>query len=432
MAMACSAFHRFGERLRTVFRRPELTEQTDLPAPPPPPHPHSMAQGQFAPPQFAHENSLQPPNIPGYVPQYPPAQRQHPDPPQANVPPPLKTCSLCLEPQDDKASNFPFSCPQCNASHYCATCLKGWFIDACKNESKMPPTCCGAIPLSSVKKSMTTEQMGLYKAKFEEWMTPDKIYCPVKTCSAFIPPRLFQKPRKVTPVQAGIPAASPGDSIVTNSQAPPAAEVKINATCPKCAVQVCTKCRSLAHDGACMDDLDPELAEQLKKWKVKRCPRCRTGIRKVYGCSHVECRCGAHFCWECLQPADECGGACDDNAPDESGIESDDIDGLAGYFEGDGHEFGPEPENEFTLVWNCPHTFDSPRSALPEDAECYCCFRPVKNIVSDTPEIVQGPSGDANKNVEEADKGLDAVKAWQCHSCEMITCGDCKGTLEDD
>ena len=92
----------------------------------------------------------------------------------------------------------------------------------------------------------------------------------------------------------------------------PLSKTTSRVTCPKCSALVCTKCRSLTHGGECpKTDLDPELESQLKKWKIKRCPKCRTGVRKVFGCPHIACRCGAHFCFQCLKPILQCVG-CDD------------------------------------------------------------------------------------------------------------------------
>ena len=55
--------------------------------------------------------------------------------------------------------------------------------------------------------------------------------------------------------------------------------------CPKCSRPICTKCRSFSHPGEeCKPDLDPDLEANLKKWKIKRCPRCKAGVRKVDGC----------------------------------------------------------------------------------------------------------------------------------------------------
>ena len=127
-----------------------------------------------------------------------------------------------------------------------------------------------------------------YKAKLEEWMTPEKLYCPVPTCSTFIPPRLCKKPARKGFVQVEQQIVDARNPETTESQAQPLTNAKANVECPKCLVQICTNCRSFTHDGSCKEDLDPTLADQLKKWKIKRCPSCRTGVRKVYGCSHIE------------------------------------------------------------------------------------------------------------------------------------------------
>ncbi|PVH85341.1 hypothetical protein DL98DRAFT_511810 [Cadophora sp. DSE1049] len=401
-------------------------EKVDLPPQPQPPP--AAVPGQYLPPGPNFQNQLPPPNVPGYVRPPPGSSGIQPPPldssqPISNVTPQRKTCNLCLDHLDLSPSNFPFKCPQCNLSQYCSACLKSWFLDACKNESKMPPKCCSIIPLSAVKKLMTVEEMALYKAKLEEWMTPGKLYCPVPTCSTFIPPRLYQKPAKKGFVQIDHSTVDDRNPVTADSQTQPSTDVKVGVACPKCSVQICTDCRSFTHNGHCREDLDPALAEQLKKWKIKRCPRCRTGVRKVYGCSHIECRCGAHFCWQCMQPADQCEGSCDDDQQDDSGVESDDVDGLAGYYDGDGHEFGPEPENEYTIGWNCQHRLAVPGYAVPEGAECHRCFR---NIVRDAPEATQ----DATAEVEENGGERDTQLAWQCFRCSMIFCQDCREEIE--
>jgi hypothetical protein len=173
----------------------------------------------------------------------------------------------------------------------------------------MPPKCCSIIPLSAVAKLLDSSQIELYKAKYEEWATPDRIYCPVPTCSAFIPQRLYIKIRQGSsaPRNAHIIPGTFNQSQISQ-QASPKKDIKPHVACPTCGVSVCTNCRSLSHIGNCpKKDIDPVLEEQLKKWKIKRCPKCRTGVRRMYGCSHIECRCGAHFCWECLLPIGQCG-----------------------------------------------------------------------------------------------------------------------------
>jgi len=177
----------------------------------------------------------------------------------------------------------------------------------------MPPKCgCSAVPLSAVANLLTNAQIELYKAKYEEWATPDRLYCPRPKCSTFIPQRMYIKIRQEPAVPPREGRA--GDTILPNpilslQNGSLRKEFKPRVACPACGTSVCTKCKSLSHIiGECSEnDLDPVLEEQLKKWKIKRCPKCRAGLRRMYGCSHIECRCGAHFCWECMLPINQCG-----------------------------------------------------------------------------------------------------------------------------
>ncbi|CZR60369.1 uncharacterized protein PAC_10265 [Phialocephala subalpina] len=310
-----------------------------------------------------------------------------PEPPVVEL-----TCVLCCEKFDEDL--IPHRCPKCPSVIYCGGCLKDWFLDACRNESKMPPKCCHAIPVSSIAHLLTTEQIGLYKAKFEEWSTPDRLYCPVPTCSTFISPRLYIKPTLLLKKK-------------TENH---------HVSCPKCGTSVCTKCRNLAHISDCPEsDLDPALEEQLKKWKIKRCPKCKTGVRRMYGCAHIEC--GAHFCWECLYPISECDGSCEDRSENdpESEPEEDDLDGRAGYEEGDEYDFGPEPYGTAVDVWGCHHIWLSVKNR-PEDEklECQRCFRAVRQAT--TPNAAKTTDNDGDTVMSD--------DAWQCegghhrcHSC---------------
>jgi hypothetical protein len=45
--------------------------------------------------------------------------------------------------------------------------------------------------------------------------------------------------------------------------------------------------------------------DQLAAFNVKQCPRCRHGIFRSGGCSHMSCSCGYYFCWDCLAPLDD-------------------------------------------------------------------------------------------------------------------------------
>lgn len=82
------------------------------------------------------------------------------------IPPPIcsRTCCLCTEKfegSEDIVRNFPWKCETCTHSTYCIGCIKDWFLDACKNESKMPPKCCYAIPLAIVVGQLDVSQVSL-------------------------------------------------------------------------------------------------------------------------------------------------------------------------------------------------------------------------------------------------------------------------------
>ncbi|KAG9234394.1 hypothetical protein BJ875DRAFT_16154 [Amylocarpus encephaloides] len=214
---------------------------------------------------------------------------------------------LCLEPQ--KKEDFPYRCDTCSQMIYCADCLKAWFLGACKNESKMPPKCCEIIPFETVSNLLKPTESELYKAKFLEWRTVDRLYCPVPSCSAFIPPSHYTDQEEKPNLE---PGGSHGRAEVINAPGTPLAHEVTKrpiVACPKCSTPVCTMCRSHKHPGDCSEkDLVPELEQLLPQGKIKRCPGCRTGVGKAYGCHHIQCRCGANFCYSCLRSINICGG----------------------------------------------------------------------------------------------------------------------------
>lgn len=126
-----------------------------------------------------------------------------------------------------------------------------------------------------------------------------------------------------------------------------------------------------------------------------------------------------------MQPADQCEESRDDDPQEESGIESDDVDGLAGYYDGDGHEFGPEPENEYTIGCNCQHRLTVPGYIVPEGAECHRCFR---TIVQDAPGTTQLATAEAETEDKGGEKNM--ALAWQCVRCSLTFCQDCREAIE--
>lgn len=100
--------------------------------------------------------------------------------------------------------------------------------------------------------------------------------------------------------------------------------------CPKCVGAICVSCKQIAHPGSPCDTSarDHELA-MLETFGYKRCPRCKAGVKKMYGCSHMQCICGAHWCYHCQRPIEQCDGACDaalGASDDEEDFDEDDYD----------------------------------------------------------------------------------------------------------
>ncbi|KAJ6959411.1 hypothetical protein D5086_030290 [Populus alba] len=79
--------------------------------------------------------------------------------------------------------------------------------------------------------------------------------------------------------------------------------------CGACYAETCTRCHVEYHPFVSCEKYkelkeDPDMS--LKEWckgkeHVKNCPVCGYTIEKVDGCNHIECRCGKHICWVCLE-----------------------------------------------------------------------------------------------------------------------------------
>ncbi|KAI4325978.1 hypothetical protein MLD38_031337 [Melastoma candidum] len=87
--------------------------------------------------------------------------------------------------------------------------------------------------------------------------------------------------------------------------------------CEACHAETCTTCHLEYHPYfSCKlyrrfkNDPDSSVLKWcVGKEHVQRCPCCGFIIEKVDGCNHVECRCGKHICWMCLEvyaTSDDC------------------------------------------------------------------------------------------------------------------------------
>ena len=195
----------------------------------------------------------------------------------------LGSCVYCLYPIEGKELQ---TCTECGG-HACLECIRTLFLIATKNESCMPPRCCGkAIPLAVGRQVLTGTELETFKEKHEEWNTAGRCYCPVPRCSAFLPPSMFPELR----------ASFSGErsSVIG---------------CPQCDAEVCTSCVREVHPAReCIKDnnMDPELTRALEEINAKQCPKCCAATEKDGDCSSMRCWCGANWCWYCRRTVNSC------------------------------------------------------------------------------------------------------------------------------
>ncbi|KDQ62734.1 hypothetical protein JAAARDRAFT_121226 [Jaapia argillacea MUCL 33604] len=153
--------------------------------------------------------------------------------------------------------------------HYDFDCLSALFIYATKDESLLPARCCQKhIPLDLVRPHLTEKQAIDYSAKEREHATPNRLYCPKSTCSAFLGP------------------AEASRGVVS---------------CTECNTRVCAECKSFEHPlGGCHPDSGDAVFLDLATRKgYRRCPKCRRFTELAHGCNHMYCACQAEFCYKC-------------------------------------------------------------------------------------------------------------------------------------
>ncbi|KAK5685012.1 hypothetical protein LTS10_003087 [Elasticomyces elasticus] len=107
-------------------------------------------------------------------------------------------------------------------------------------------------------------------------------------------------------------------------------------SCSRCHVAICVECKQFEHHGTPCDTsaLDHEVA-MLAQFGYKRCPLCKHAIKKMYGCPHMQCVCGAHWCYYCQRSINECDGECGggneedyDDEEDDEFSDEDDMEGV--------------------------------------------------------------------------------------------------------
>ncbi len=144
------------------------------------------------------------------------------------------------------------------------------------------------------------------------------------------------------------------------------------------------------------------------------------------------CLCGAHFCWECLLPIQQCDGSCDDRSeygPDDE-LDENDLDGRAGFFDGDGHQFGPEPYDYDIDTWGCDHQWRRPTNLEEESfvgpLECHECFAAFEKSPKQTENVQK--IGESSVPAAPTDLGPIDRASWECFSGHA-KCKNCPKAL---
>uniref|UniRef100_A0A5B7A9E1 RNA helicase n=1 Tax=Davidia involucrata TaxID=16924 RepID=A0A5B7A9E1_DAVIN len=180
---------------------------------------------------------------------------------------------------------------------FCRLCLVEQCDSAIKSRDSFPMCCtregCGAlIMLTDLRSLLSSEKLEeLFRASLGAFVAASGDmyrFCPSPDC-----PSVYQ-------------VADPG-----TSGKPFVCGACYGETCTRCHLEYhpyvsCEKYREFKEDPDC----------SLKEWckgkeHVKNCPVCGFTIEKVDGCNHVECRCGRHICWVCLEffgSSDDCYG----------------------------------------------------------------------------------------------------------------------------
>ncbi|OMO73041.1 hypothetical protein COLO4_27299 [Corchorus olitorius] len=206
-------------------------------------------------------------------------------------------------------SNTEVTCPIClcevedgyqleGCSHFfCRLCLLEQCESAIKNLDSFPVFCAHQgckvpIYLTDLKSLLSTEKLEeLFRASLGAFVAASGgtyRFCPSPDC-----PSVY---RVADPESFGEPFV-----------------------CGACYAETCTRCHLEYHPYlSCekyrefKEDPDSSLKEWCKgKDQVKTCPVCGYTIEKIEGCNHVECKCGRHVCWVCLEfysTSDECYG----------------------------------------------------------------------------------------------------------------------------
>ncbi|KAI5803587.1 hypothetical protein DFH27DRAFT_461932, partial [Peziza echinospora] len=170
---------------------------------------------------------------------------------------------------------------------WCLGCLTSRFAAVLTDQALWPPSCCfKGSPFLEMEvialNLLGQDQYQAFVSKKEEYETKTPLYCPVKTCSAFIP-----NANKVSPL---------GTQTSTSSASSNA------AVCGVCQTRVCIRCSQVWHPAnqECVPDEETLQVKKLAEEEMwASCPDCERIIELSQGCNHMICICKKEFCYVC-------------------------------------------------------------------------------------------------------------------------------------
>eukprot|EP00163_Fabomonas_tropica_P033356 TRINITY_DN870_c0_g1_i1.p1 TRINITY_DN870_c0_g1~~TRINITY_DN870_c0_g1_i1.p1 ORF type:complete len:656 (+),score=93.32 TRINITY_DN870_c0_g1_i1:350-2317(+) len=184
-------------------------------------------------------------------------------------------CSICY---DDISPAMAFSLTNCE-HRFCEECLSSYVRVQVMELGNVQHLRCPGIDCTSehidpaVFDRVTTEEI---RGKYHQWKSlrddPNNTTCP--KC----------------------------ETIVRRKTKWGGTKWKKNVVCSECDHKFCFK-HGDAHVGSTCRAYNSRNGEngnkQWKKKHAKKCPKCKVPVEKSSGCNHMECPCGAAWCWLC-------------------------------------------------------------------------------------------------------------------------------------
>ena len=200
---------------------------------------------------------------------------------------PPVSCPICL---DEKSASFTLTLAACSHT-FCQECLQHYLSDKIEGRAPLPIAC----PIPDCKEPLLPREINLFltaeernrlaEMEVEHGLGAQLMYCPNAACGMLLEG-----------------AADGAEHAETEGDGP--------SDCPYCGLDICAVCKVAWHTNISCEQyraLPPEMRNSddvavvslaaQEGWK--QCPTCRHLVQRSMGCSHMSCRCGALFCYNC-------------------------------------------------------------------------------------------------------------------------------------